>query len=165
MRQVASDGNFTTRRRGLGIETMTALQILINLCKQFEGVRLTAYKDGGGVWTIGYGHTGGDVHPGPVWTQAECEAVLIMDAQHALNAALRVSPVLKGATPGQQAAIGSLVYNLGVNGYVNHSVKPLVDAQKWQSAAVEIKLFCQDAGKVEPGLVARRLAESNLLVG
>ena len=144
---------------------MTALQILINLCKQFEGVRLTAYKDGGGVWTIGFGHTGAEVYPGIVWTQAECEAALIMDAQHALNAALRVSPALKGATPGQQAAISSLIFNLGINGYVNHSVKPLVDAQKWHSAAVEIKLFCHVNGKVEPGLVARRLAESNLLVG
>lgn len=144
---------------------MTALQILINLCKKFEGCRLAAYKDGGGVLTIGYGHTGVDVHLGLVWTQAECDAALVMDAQHALNAALRVSPVLKGATPGQQASIADFVYNLGVNGYANHSVKPLVDAQRWHSAAVEIKLFCHDAGKVEPGLVARRLAESNLLVG
>lgn len=30
----------------------------IDLIKQFEGLRLTAYQDGGGVWTIGYGHTG-----------------------------------------------------------------------------------------------------------
>lgn len=30
----------------------------IELIKQFEGVRLTSYQDGGGVWTIGYGHTG-----------------------------------------------------------------------------------------------------------
>jgi lysozyme len=142
---------------------MTALQILIDLCKRFEGCKLTAYKDGGGVLTIGFGHAGSDVHTNLVWSQSECEVALIMDAQHALNAALRVSPVLNNATPGQQAAVADLIFNLGVNGYVNHSVKPLVDAQKWHSAAVEIKRFCHAGGEVEPGLVARRLAESNLL--
>ena len=33
--------------------------------KEKEGLRLRAYKDIGGVWTIGYGHTGG-VHAGQV---------------------------------------------------------------------------------------------------
>lgn len=28
------------------------------LIREFEGLRLVAYQDGGGVWTIGYGHTG-----------------------------------------------------------------------------------------------------------
>lgn len=27
----------------------------ISLIKQFEGLRLTAYKDSVGIWTIGYG--------------------------------------------------------------------------------------------------------------
>ena len=31
------------------------------LTEQFEGLRLTAYQDSVGVWTIGYGHTGRDV--------------------------------------------------------------------------------------------------------
>lgn len=30
----------------------------IDLIKSFEGLRLVAYQDGGGIWTIGYGHTG-----------------------------------------------------------------------------------------------------------
>ena len=29
----------------------------IALLKRFEGLRLNAYQDSGGVWTIGYGHT------------------------------------------------------------------------------------------------------------
>jgi len=29
----------------------------LDLIKEFEGLRLQAYKDGGGVWTIGYGTT------------------------------------------------------------------------------------------------------------
>ncbi len=34
----------------------------LNLTKQFEGLRLSAYTDQVGVWTIGYGHTGQGVH-------------------------------------------------------------------------------------------------------
>ncbi|WP_423245967.1 glycoside hydrolase family protein [Periweissella cryptocerci] len=42
----------------------THLQLSITgrqLLKQFEGLRLKAYQDSVGVWTIGYGHTKGVV--------------------------------------------------------------------------------------------------------
>lgn len=32
--------------------------------KRDEGLQLEAYQDNGGVWTIGYGHTGAEVTPG-----------------------------------------------------------------------------------------------------
>lgn len=142
---------------------MTALEILINLCKKFEGLRLDAYRDSTGKITIGYGHCGPDITPSSKWTLARCEAVLEIDAQNAINAAIKASPVLELATPGQQAAVADLIYNMGVNRYVGHSVKPLIDAKQFNSAAVEIKKFCHAGGEVEPGLVARRMAESNLL--
>lgn len=31
----------------------------LNLIKQYEGCRLSAYQCAAGVWTIGYGHTAG----------------------------------------------------------------------------------------------------------
>ena len=34
----------------------------IALIKEFEGCKLEAYPDFGGIWTIGYGHTGPGVH-------------------------------------------------------------------------------------------------------
>lgn len=36
----------------------------ITLIKKYEGCRLTAYKCPANVWTIGYGHTGSEVHAG-----------------------------------------------------------------------------------------------------
>lgn len=44
-----------------------------------EGLRLVAYQDGGGVWTIGYGHTRG-VSLGDTCTEAQAEIWLIQDA-------------------------------------------------------------------------------------
>lgn len=44
-----------------------------------EGLRLHAYQDSGGVWTIGWGHTGPDVHEGLVWTRAQALAALRED--------------------------------------------------------------------------------------
>ena len=38
--------------------------LLIWKLKEFEGLRLEAYQDAAGVWTIGYGHTGRDVKRG-----------------------------------------------------------------------------------------------------
>ena len=45
----------------------------LNLIKQFEGCRLSAYQCAAGVWTIGYGHTAG-VKKGMTITQAQADA-------------------------------------------------------------------------------------------
>ena len=47
--------------------------------RKFEGLRLTAYQDMVGVWTIGYGHTGPDVKAGLTITQQQAEQLLIND--------------------------------------------------------------------------------------
>jgi lysozyme len=44
-----------------------------------ESLRLTAYQDAVGVWTIGWGHTGPEVHKGLVWTREQAEAALKED--------------------------------------------------------------------------------------
>ena len=53
-----------------------------------EGLRLKAYPDpatGADPWTIGYGHTGLDVHPGKTITKAEALALLRSDMQIAVR--------------------------------------------------------------------------------
>jgi lysozyme len=44
-----------------------------------EGLRLKAYQDSGGIWTIGWGHTGPEVHEGLVWTRDQCVEALRKD--------------------------------------------------------------------------------------
>jgi hypothetical protein len=51
------------------------------LLTTFEGCELTAYDDGGGVWTIGYGHTGDDVFPGLTISQTQAEELLRLDLE------------------------------------------------------------------------------------
>ena len=58
----------------------------INLIKQFEGVRLTAYKCPAGMYTIGYGHTRG-VTRGMKITEEEASAYLASDLLNSQTAA------------------------------------------------------------------------------
>jgi lysozyme len=73
--------NFTYSQNGL------------NLTEQFEGLRLTAYQDQVGVWTIGYGHTGPDVHAGLTITQQQANNLLMQDTQSAAAAVNRLVTV------------------------------------------------------------------------
>jgi len=50
----------------------------LELIKQFEGCRLTAYQDSTGLWTIGYGHTK-DVSAGQKITQKQADKFLRED--------------------------------------------------------------------------------------
>ncbi|MDF2369102.1 lysozyme [Sneathiella sp.] len=52
--------------------------------KQFEGLRLTAYNDGTGVMTIGYGHTG-NVKAGETITQAQADSYFSTDVKGAVD--------------------------------------------------------------------------------
>ncbi|MEG4197270.1 lysozyme [Microcoleus sp. Pol12A5] len=51
------------------------------LLTAFEGCELTAYDDGGGVWTIGCGHTGDDVYEGLTISQTQAEELLRIDLE------------------------------------------------------------------------------------
>lgn len=79
--------------------------------KQNEGLRLCAYQDRGGVWTIGYGHTG-NVKKGDTISSAEAETLFEQDYQTALNG---MKPYLHTPlTDNQQGVLVDFVYNLGI---------------------------------------------------
>ena len=54
------------------------------LTRSFEGLRLEAYQDSVGVWTIGYGHTGPEVHRGECISEPEADALLRADLASAI---------------------------------------------------------------------------------
>jgi lysozyme len=140
-------------------------KIAIDLIKESEGCKLTAYWDKTGkTWTVGYGATGPKICKLTQWSQAYAEHDLEQRINKLIDKLITASPVLKTASPSQQAALVSFVYNGGMGMYTNHSLKPFVDAQDWVGAAKEIKLFHYSGGVSLPGLVTRRNREAGLLL-
>ena len=84
---------------------MSTASLAAALIRVFEGCRLEAYEDSGGVWTIGFGHTFG-VKQGMTCTPDEADAWLSEDAKPLLDA----TATLPGIAA---AAYVSFGYNCG----------------------------------------------------
>jgi len=133
----------------------------LNLIKQFEGCKLTAYQDAAGVWTIGYGSTF-CVIPNMICTQAEADARLKEDVQHAVECVDRkVGPNL---TQNQFDALVSFVFNVGCAAFSTSTLLRHINAGEFKQAALEFPRW-DHAGALElDGLHKRRLAEQALFL-
>lgn len=132
----------------------------IDLIKSFEGCRLAAYLDTGGVPTIGYGHTGPGVQIGLKWSQSRADSQLVADVTqfaHAVGNACKVEP-----NDNQLSAMTSLAYNIGVAAFKSSSVLRLHNQRKFAEAANAFSMWKKDNGEVVAGLVRRRAAEAQL---
>lgn len=130
----------------------------INLIKQFEGCRFTAYKPVAAekYWTIGYGHYGPDVAPGMKISQAQADAYLIADLAKFEKA---VDSLGRAWTQGQYDALVSFAYNCGAG-----NLKKLVANRTDQQIADTMLAYNKGSGKVLAGLVRRRQAERTLFL-
>ncbi len=91
-----------------------------------EGGSLHAYQDSGGVWTIGYGHTGQDVTAGSIWSHEQVEAAFETDLQ---DKEARVSVALKQyVTQEQFDALISLAFNEGGPAIASSTIVRLINA-------------------------------------
>lgn len=130
-----------------------------NLIKQFEGLRLNAYRCPAGKWTIGYGHTKG-VKKGMYISEAVATHFLIEDVQ-------RVEPVINSYdgiyhwTQNEFDALASFAFNCGIG----NLKKLLKYGQRTKSQIADaILLYNKANGRVLRGLVRRRKAERELFV-
>lgn len=133
------------------------------LTKSFEGLRLKAYQDGAGIWTIGYGHTGPEVHAGLVWTEEQASVALLADmgeAQACVN-----KSVTFAIAQHQFDALADFCFNCGRGNFVNSTLLRKVNAGDIVGAAAQFSLWVHAAGDVEPGLVLRRKAEAAMFMG
>lgn len=145
-------------------------QVAIELAKRFEGFcrvpkndpRAHPYICPAGFWTIGYGHLCDQSHP-PI-TPAEGEAYLLQDLGIAMTAALRYCPVLATEPDSRLAAIVDFTFNLGPGRLQTSTLRRRVNQRDWPGAASELRRWVYGGGRVLPGLVARRHAESELML-
>lgn len=131
------------------------------LTQEFEGLRLTAYQDGGGVWTIGFGHTKG-VKKGDVITKEQAISFLKADVADAVKAVNQYVTVL--ITQNQFDALVDFTFNLGTNAFKSSTLLRMLNSGNAAGAALQFKRWNQDNGKAVAGLTRRREAEASLFV-
>lgn len=127
------------------------------LTERFEGCRLEAYRDVGGVLTIGFGHTGPDVHEGMTCTQQQAQAWLVLDTQKAAQAVNDLVQIQ--LTQAEFDACTDFVYNVGAGAFARSTMLRLLNAGDIASAAGQFALWDHAGGREVAGLLRRRLAE------
>jgi lysozyme len=125
---------------------MNTHELAAALIRVFEGVRLTAYQDSGGVWTVGFGHTGPEVVQGYTITMDQAAQQLATDALP-LFTLVAAEPMIAAA------AYVSFGYNTG-----RHTLELVLEGK------AKLENYIHDRhGNVLPGLVARRGLEAALI--
>ena len=136
----------------------------IALIKQYEGLRLTTYKDAVGIPTIGYGHVENPIPPGGTRTitAEDAEQILREDLQrfeHDVNNMLTVE-----VTQNQFDALVRFAFNLGPANLKSSTLLRKVNSGDFNGAAEEFPKWNHAGGQVLAGLTARRNAEKNLFL-
>lgn len=141
---------------------MVVSQKGLDLIKQFEGLRLKAYQDAVGVWTIGWGTTlypdGKKVQPGDKCTQEQAENYLRTDLN---RRAAAVGQIM--VNQNQFDAILSFCYNLGIGAWNKSTLRKKIKNNPCDPAIeTEFMKWVNAGGRRLNGLVKRRQAESDL---
>jgi lysozyme len=137
---------------------------LLNLIRRFEGLRLNAYLCPAGKPTIGYGSTGPDVQLGMTWTIDQAEERLQRDAAACVTLTTLYCPGIAN-DDAKLAAVADFTYNLGGARLAGSTFRKRINACEWTGAADELQKWVRGGGRVLPGLVARRKAECDLILG
>ena len=146
---------------------MDLIEKAVAFIAKFEGLRLEAYEDVVGVWTIGYGTTvlpnGAKVCEGMSCSEIEAKAYLIRhvrDLNEKLSAMLLVP-----LNDNQRIALLSLVYNIGVGAFQKSTLlKQLNSKTSPQLVAFEFLKWNKAGGRVIDGLVTRRNEEMKVFL-
>lgn len=131
--------------------------------KRWEGFKTQAYLDTGGVWTIGYGHTGKKyAFPNNVISEEKAEELLRSDldwAEEAVN-----DLVVVKLSQSQFDALVSFVFNVGRTAFSRSTLLKKLNKGNYAEVPSELAKWKYDNGKVIEGLVNRRAAEAGLWV-
>ncbi len=135
-----------------------------NLIKSFEGLRLKAYQDSVGIWTIGYGATrwpdGSKVKQGDKITLKKAEELLLHDVARHANPMLALTKV--PLTDNQYGALVSWTFNLGVGAFQRSTLRQRLNRGEYHLVDEEILKWDKAGGRRLRGLTRRRQAEADL---
>ena len=143
-------------------KTMIISTAGVDLLTHFEGLRLEAYQDSVGVWTIGYGHTKG-VTPSMKITESQANNLLkteLIEYQNYINSMVNIS-----LDQCQFDALVCWVYNLGPTNLKNSTLLTLLNQGVKFQIPEQIRRWNRAGGKVLKGLVRRREAEALMFAG
>lgn len=134
----------------------------LSLIKEFEGLKLNAYRCAANVLTIGYGSTGPHVKEGMTITEEEAEELLKEDVskfEECVNHAVEVD-----LTQEEFDALVSFAFNVGCGAFMGSTLLKLLNAGNKHAAAQQLLRWDKAGGRVLAGLARRRAAERALFI-
>ncbi len=134
----------------------------IELIRSFEGLRLEAYPDTGGVWTIGWGTTL-NVVKGMRITKETAEEWFQRDIRIAEK--IVTKNVSQPLNQNQYDALCSFAYNIGEPQFKISTLLRLLNNGVYKEVPYQLTRWIYDDGKIVTGLVNRRNKEAKLFKG
>lgn len=132
------------------------------LLKKYEGCKLKSYRCPANVCTIGFGHTSAAGTPkvtdGMTITQKEANEILSRDLVKFETAVHDM--VQQPLTQHQFDVLVDFAYNAGIGALKASTLLKKVNAGAFDDVPAELMKWTKGGGKVLPGLVKRRQAES-----
>lgn len=147
---------------GAGAVIAVVMALAVPMVEKWEGLRVEAYQDVVGVWTVCYGETEG-VKPGDTHTPDECKAMLetrLLEDYY--QPVVACAPELAQAPIEVQAAVTSWAYNVGVGAACRSTLARYLRAGEWEAACNELPRWNRAGGRVWKGLANRRADERGL---
>lgn len=131
--------------------------------KDWEKLKLKAYPDSGGKWTIGWGHTGPDVHQGSEITEERAEQLFKLDIEPAEE---RVDTLVKVPLGDNQfGALVSLCFNIGACALGGSTLVRLLNEKHYEEVPHQIARWNKSKNRAtgltetNKGLVNRRAGD------
>lgn len=121
-----------------------------------EGKRNKAYKDTKGIWTIGVGHTGPEVHSGLVWTDQQIMDAFEHDVKWAEDAVNQVKGELN---TNMFDALVSFTFNVGKKAFLTSTMKRFLDKSDYKSAWEQF-----DRWHIPSEIIGRRNSEKDQFI-
>lgn len=138
----------------------------MKLLEQFEGLRLEAYLDSAGIYTIGFGTIkypdGSKVKKGDKITKAQAKQYKLHDLKE-FESIVNTS-VTVPLSQNQYDALISLSYNIGSGAFKNSTLLKKLNSGDYKGAAEQFLAWNKAGGKKVQGLVNRREAEQKLFL-